>query len=74
MTGPQRVRATVDKLNKRKAMRPPMPTGGVERMQAEAVNTSANARGLAKMATRKPQRPEGTKSLAEEIRKARKSY
>ena len=44
-----RLRQMIDKLNKQAAAHPPMPSGGDARMTSEAVNTGANARGLAAM-------------------------
>lgn len=48
------LRALVDKMNKLDAKRPPMPTGGDMRSTEEVLNTGANARGLASMATKAP--------------------
>jgi hypothetical protein len=73
MTPAQRVRATVDKLNKATAQRGKLPTGGDQRMLSEAVNTGATAKNLARMTVKKST-PGAPEPLAEMIRKARKSY
>lgn len=44
MTPHEKLRSLIDRLNKR----PSYPTGGDGRMTAEAINTSAMARNLAK--------------------------
>lgn len=69
-TPQEMVRATVDRLGKMKALRPKMPSGGDQRMMAEAVNTGANARNLAQM-TVKGGKLGATQPLADLIRKAR---
>jgi hypothetical protein len=69
-TPDQRIRAMVDKLNKRQAMRPAYPTGGDNRATGEAINTGANARNLAMMQS-KVGKVAQTVPLAELIRKAR---
>ena len=45
MNAPEKLRALIDGLNKRKAAGP--VTGGDGRMQSEALNTSAMARNMA---------------------------
>lgn len=72
MTGPERLRALLDRLYKAQASRPPMPSGGSNRMMEEAVNTGANARGLASLSTKKPKQPGAIEPLAALIQKARK--
>jgi hypothetical protein len=57
MNPKQQMRSIVDRMNKSKAKRAPMPTGGDNRMGEEAMNTGAAARGRAGMATAVPQMP-----------------
>lgn len=47
MNPAQRIRATIDGLNKGLAAQPALPFGGDNRMQEEAMNTGAAARGIA---------------------------
>lgn len=71
MTPEARIRALVDKLNKTKASRPPLPTGAAGRSLSELVNTGAQARNYAAMTVKKPQAPGAPQPLAELIRKMR---
>jgi hypothetical protein len=54
MTPQQKMRAIVDRMNKQRAARAPLPTGGDNRVTEEALNTGAAARGRAQMATVAP--------------------
>jgi hypothetical protein len=72
MTPEQRIRSLVDRVNKAKAARPKLPTGGDQRSLAEAVNTGANARNLAQTNLKVGQ-VGATEPLAALIRKARES-
>ena len=71
MTPQQRIRATVDRLNKTKAARPAMPKVNEQRSLDELINTGANARGMAKMNV-KASTVGAIEPLAVLIKKARK--
>ena len=71
-TPAQLIRATVDKLNKSAAKSPFVPKKTDRRMADELVNTSANARAMAKMNVKSGQ-VGATEPLSALIKKARKA-